>query len=298
MQTVAVLDLGTNTFHLLITRVGKAGITSLYRERIFVKLAADGIDTLSTQAMTRGLDALMRFMDKVNEFDIDLVKAVGTAALRTASNGPAYLQQIKKKTGLDVEIIDGQREAMLIYRGVREVWKPSSQPALIMDIGGGSVEYIIADTTRVLWADSFPVGVSVLHRKFHQQDPISGEEIKRLHSFLGDQLAPLHAQIRQYHPTLLIGASGTFDVVADILEFGGTLYNETVIDTKILPVIDMITQSTIDERRTHGKIPETRVDMIVVAVLLLRFTLQLGRFDKLGISAYALKEGLVSEFLD
>lgn len=298
MAKIAVLDLGTNTFHLLIASGRRGDIEILFKERNFVKLAGDGIDRLSDAAMHRGMLALEHFMQIIVQYKVDVVKAVGTAALRTASNGPLFLSQIKESLNLEVEIIDGNMEAKLIYDGVKQVWQPSRFPALIMDIGGGSVEFIMADQTGILWAESFPVGVSVLFNNFHDQDPISQHEIEKLDAFLDDRLSTLVEMIRTHQPALLIGASGTFDVIGDILGYGSHNYQEAIVSKEITPILDKIALSTIEERIDHEKIPDTRVDMIVVAVLLLRHTLQLGNFTHMGICAYALKEGLILDFLD
>jgi exopolyphosphatase/guanosine-5'-triphosphate,3'-diphosphate pyrophosphatase len=299
MPRIAVLDLGTNTFHLLVVEAGGSTIQALiHRERIFVKLASGGIDKLADDAMQRGIEALIHFQHTLSDLAVDMTHAVGTAALRTAENGPAYLQRIMDTTGLKVELIDGDREALLIYAGVKQIWKPSQYPALIMDIGGGSVEFILASAVEVLWAQSFPVGVSVLYQKYHQLDPISTGETKALRQFLADELPPLMEIIATYQPKLLVGASGTFDVIADFCGLPiGTNYGEISI-SKLHDIIDRIAAMTIEERRTHPLIPDTRIDMIVVAVLLIQHILDSGSFNQLGISNYALKEGLIANILD
>ena len=299
MPRIAVLDLGTNTFHLLVADTTETIIQQVvYRERVFVKLASGGIDCLAEDAMQRGLEALTKFCLVLSDLDVDVTHAVGTAALRTARNGRAYLESIKKITGLNVEVIDGDREALLIDAGVRQCWKPSHYPALIMDIGGGSVEFILASADEVVWAESFPVGVSVLYRRFHHLDPISYDEKKALEQFLKETLFPLTKIIEKYQPRLLVGASGTFDVVADFCGFSSeTDYGEISVQD-LHSIISKIVEMTVLQRQNHPLIPETRIDMIVVAVLLIDQILKMGAFTQLGISTYALKEGLIANILD
>ncbi|MBK8502794.1 MAG: exopolyphosphatase [Saprospiraceae bacterium] len=298
MRRAAILDLGTNTFHLLIIETrGSKDFVELLRKRIYVKLALDGIDHLSDAAMERGIRALQEFVLIINEYDIDEIKVVGTAALRTATNASYYIGQIKEKTGLIVQLIDGQKEAQLIYSGVSLIWNAPATPVLIMDIGGGSVEFIIADRHSFYWSDSYPVGVAVLYREFHTNEPISAQEIHTLDDFLTKQLCQLRKAIELYQPTLLIGASGTFDVVGTMIDgFADVTYRE-VANTTVVRLIEEIIMMDEKQRGKDERIPGSRVDMIVVALLLLKKVLSMGEFKQVGISAYALKEGVATTMI-
>ncbi|NND05720.1 MAG: hypothetical protein HKN87_05015 [Saprospiraceae bacterium] len=297
-KEIAVIDLGTNTFHLVIASLQQDGTFDiLVRKRIFVKLANEGINTLGKASMDRGMQALGIFVNLLEERGISSkeVVAVGTAALRTANNGSAFLNRIRSKFGLEIDIIDGLKEAALIYKGVRQIWNPADFPVLIMDIGGGSVEFIIANQEKVLWSRSYPIGVSILYRTFHHADPISPQESEKLHKFLCNELRNLSMALETFHPRTMIGASGTFDVLADLLDVSpGQLYAE-VASSSVIPVLEPLTKMTVAERSAHPQIPETRVDMIVVAVCLLINVIRLGDFHTIGISRYALKEGAIAE---
>lgn len=290
----AIIDLGTNTFHLLIVeQVRGQPFTELYRKRFFVKLAAEGIVTLGEESMTRGLLAMHAFSNTINTIGVASVRAVGTSALRTASNGAAFLLQIKEATGISVKIIDGQDEATLIYRGVRQVWKIKSFPALIMDIGGGSVEFIIADQEKMIWKDSFPIGVAVLHRRFHHSDPIDARQIKEIKLFLHPYLTRLQSVLTKHKPSMIVGASGTFDVIAGMLQLPrASLFGVGAVSV-VREINQYILSSTTAQRRDDPLIPDSRIDMIVVAIVLLEHVLDLHPFSQIGVSAYALKEGLL-----
>ena len=291
----AVIDLGTNTFHLLIADVVDHKIVeTIYRERIFVKLGAEGVDTLGDKPLARGFEALKKFSQVLDRFGVTQLIAVGTAALRTASNGPEFLRKIKSELGISIKLIDGRREAHLIYLGVRQIWDISgSAPAIIMDIGGGSVEFIIADDHKIYWMDSYPIGVSVLHRKFHNTDPISKEEQRLLVDYLGQFMKPLAEAIQQYQPYKLVGASGTFDVLAMLLCPDNPSLYEVVQSEDVDKIILEIVRSNEKERYENPGIPDSRVDLIVVALLLLQEVLKLATWQTIGISQYALKEGLL-----
>lgn len=294
MYRAAVLDLGSNTFHILIIEKSQHGFVELVRKRLYVKLAIDGIEQLSEASMERGLEALSEFRKLIDEHGVDMVKVIGTAALRTAKNGPAYMERIRTETGLSVELIDGIAEARYIYLGVNQVWQNPDRPVLIMDIGGGSVEYIIADSEKFYWSDSYPVGVAVLYRNFHRSDPITNKEVKELETFLEHHLKKLREVIKQYQPTLLLGASGTFDVIGNIIATDtSNRYHEVETDI-VKNLIEEILVLNEEQRLADERIPNSRVDLIVVALLLLKYTLALTNFKKIGISHYALKEGVAS----
>lgn len=297
MYRAAVLDLGSNTFHILIIEKSEAGFIELERKRVYVKLAIDGIERLSEAAMERGLKALDQFKELIDRYKVDTVKVIGTEALRIAKNGPQYLEKIRLRTGLQVELIDGIQEAKYIHLGVAQVWDPPDSPVVIMDIGGGSVEYIVADHQKVYWSNSYPVGVAVLYRQFHQSEPISDSEKMALTEFLEGHLQELSLVFNHYQPRLLIGASGTFDVIASIIGDQTPIRYREVDKNTVTKIIDRMVSLDEQQRIADPEIPDSRVDLIVVALLLLRYTLELTDFEKIGISTYALKEGVVATII-
>ncbi len=293
----AVIDLGTNTFHLLIAAVLPDGrIDEVYRERIFVKLASEGIETIGPAPFERGIAALRHFRKVLVEYRAEEVTAIGTAALRTASNGEVFVRTAELETGFIVELIQGDREAELITRGVLAALPPLDERILIMDIGGGSTEYILASERGVHWRQSFPIGVAVLHRRFHQTDPISEEEIRHLDDHLDHMLAPLRGILREYPTNHLVGAAGTFDVMAEILRDAGAPHHPTSHRLTLGELDDLhfrIIASTLDERLAMSGIPHERADLIVVAMLLIRYTMQVADIDRITVSDYAMKEGIL-----
>ena len=296
----AVLDLGTNTFHLLIAEreaVGQWRI--LWRDKRYVKLAEEGIEHIGDAPFARGLAALQAFKAQLDAHGVApaAVRAFGTAALRTASNAPAFLSQAFALTGIRPEIIPGDQEATLIYRGVRQAVPFPDHRVLIMDIGGGSVEFIIADRTRVLWQKSFPLGVAVLYRAFHHHDPITSMEMERLEAFLEASLADLWAALGQFPAPTLVGASGTFDVIDLFVLDPATkakLYGYIELPA-FEPLYHRLISSTVAERRMMPKLPEERVEMVVVAMVLIRYVLRRAGIREIYTSAYAMKEGMLAE---
>lgn len=295
----AVIDLGTNTFHLLVAeKSGNKAFKEIHRQRFYVKLAEEGIETIGAASIQRGLHALKTFRGILDKLGVKKIKALGTAALRTATNGPAFIQKIKKEFDIQVEIIDGNREAELIYKGVVLAVPFKATNYLLMDIGGGSVEFIIANDKKMHWAQSFPIGLAVLFKKIHQQDPISQEAIETIYVHINSLLSPLYQALIQFPVTTLVGAAGTFDELENILAENQGLNHHAYIKAKdFKPLYNRLIKSTLEERYKMKDIPNTRADMIVVAVILIEFILRKTQVEEIIVSNFALKEGVIAELM-
>lgn len=298
----AVIDIGTNTFHLLIAEAGELNepLREIYRSRQFIKLGENGLETLSSEALLRGMTTLHDFRHNIDRHEIpdDNTIALGTAAIRTATNGPAFRTEVLEKINIDIQIITGDREAELIAQGALMAIPPPEQAVLIMDIGGGSVEFIIADRHQVYWAQSFPVGVAVLFRGFHQNDPILSEEINTVQEFLKEQLQPLWSSLQQYPVRHLVGAAGTFDVIAAQLGDQSDHLTYSPINLEQFDTFyQYILNTTQAERYAMPEIPDERADMIVVALILVDLILRRANIEELTVSYYAMKEGMMYELL-
>lgn len=299
MPRYAVIDCGTNTFHLLIAAPqSDGGFREVYRERIFVKLAEEGIDRIGDQAYARALSVLEKYAQVITDHDVEDVRVSGTAAFRKASNGPQLVKEVREKTGLVIETIPGGREAQLIYRGVRRAIGLQEERWMVMDIGGGSVEFIISDQEGVRWYQSFPVGVAVKYRRFHRSEPITAEEIAETERFLFDQLGPLREALATYPTAHLVGAAGTFDVIANRLGTCHPTPHSAEIDLReFSDFYQQVIQATQAERHAMEHIPNDRADMIVVALILVRHIMNLAGIERLTVSYFSMKEGMLDEMM-
>lgn len=294
VQPLAVIDLGTNTFHLLIAYPAAGGrFTEVYRERRFVKLAEEGISYIGPQAWSRGMDAMQAFARAIGSYEVSQVRAIGTAALRTAANGSDFVREVWEKTGITIQLIDGQEEARLIHQGVALAVPFRASTRLLMDIGGGSVEFILADADEVYWSVSLPIGVAVLHKQFHTVDPISAAQQEALRQFLAEALQPLATQLLRHPVTELVGASGTFDVLETYLSDRS---DPTVLEVAtIAPFRDRLVAMPLNERLQMEDMPPARAEMLPVALILLDVVIQLAAIQRVRVSPYALKEGVLAE---
>jgi len=172
------------------------------------------------------------------------------------------------------------------------------EPALIMDIGGGSVEFIICNHIEVFWMQSFEIGAQRLLDKFHKHDPILERDIEKLDDYLRKELEELKVKMDIYQPHHLIGSSGTFDTLMDInYQEKGVEKPDDIAFSLSLDDFDSIYNEIIhktrDERMAIPGMIEMRVDMIVVAVCLIQFLIENNEFIDIKVSTYALKEGLL-----
>lgn len=300
MERVAVIDLGTNTFHLLIVESdGKGSFREIFRQQVYVKLGIGGVERIIPDSFERGLATLQLFRNAIAAHGATRVQALGTAALRTASNGPEFIRLAIEQTGIPIQLISGDEEARLIYRGVSlAVPFIGPEPALIMDIGGGSVEFILANEEGLLWAQSFPVGVAVLYRRFHRSDPITAEEMAELYQFLAEELAPLVEALAQHPVRRLVGAAGAFDVIEALALPAIPADPLAEIPLDHFPAIfEQVTKATLAERLAMPRLPQPRADMIVAAFLLIEFVLRQAQIQEISVSHYSMKEGMIRELL-
>jgi exopolyphosphatase/guanosine-5'-triphosphate,3'-diphosphate pyrophosphatase len=299
---IAVMDLGTNTFHLLIVE----GTDEVVHEHESVKLGEGGINKgfIIPAAFERGIKTMQRFNELITKNQVKKIRAIATSALRSAANGQNFIDDVKELTGINIEIIDGDMEAAFIYRGIKAAGCLSKQNSLIIDIGGGSVEFIICNEARILWKQSFEIGAARLMDTFHRTDPIPPESITALNLYLEDSLKDLFAATSKYTIENIIGSSGVFESYAEVIE----LAKGHPFDLKktkryefdqddLLTLIERIVNSSHQERLiTKGIIP-IRIDMIVTASLLTRFVMEKLGITKVVMSTNSLKEGVLAELM-
>jgi exopolyphosphatase/guanosine-5'-triphosphate,3'-diphosphate pyrophosphatase len=302
-KRIAIIDMGTNTFHLLVAEAdGKGHYKIIHRDREPVKIGKGGINdsVITEEGIRRALVTMQSFKKSIDLYNVESTYAFGTSALRNARNCVEVLEKIKGCTGIDTTIISGDHEAEYIYKGVRASMEMGDEKSLIVDIGGGSVECIIADNTHVFWKRSFEIGAQRLLEQYHKEDPISLQAIENLRCFFEEKLKPLDEALMRYSTRVLIGASGAFDTLSDIFCIQNNI-SKTDEQTEIPLTIpgfyaiydDVIKKNSDDRRKIPGMI-EMRVDMIVVASCLIHYILSKNLFTQIRVSTYSLKEGVLA----
>lgn len=296
---IAIIDCGTNTFTLSLFEINSSKqFHRSLKDRHYVELAEEGIQKIGPKAFERGVAAFRAFYELLKNAPDTNTIAIGTAALRRASNSSDFLEAVEAVSGIRIQIINGDREADLIYKGVRLAAPLSAIPSLIMDIGGGSVEFIIADQDRVYWAKSYPIGVAVLFKKFHRSDPIVSKDIEALNTFLEQELSDLIQQVSLYSIEHLIGASGSFDVLDNMTGAKDAAALFGFISTDAFhQICQQLVNSDYEERLRTENLSSTRAKLIVMSILLIKFVHQKIKTPNLVISDHAMREGLVYELL-
>jgi exopolyphosphatase / guanosine-5'-triphosphate,3'-diphosphate pyrophosphatase len=304
---VAVIDLGTNTFQLGIAEIITGKFNYIFEKSIGTKLGKGGISNgiITEAAIERALKALSEFCDIGKQFEIEpnKIQAFGTSAIRNATNGIEFCEIVKQNLGIEIAIIDGIKEAQMICDGVRYAVLFNQEPYLIMDIGGGSVEFIIANKTTIFWKQSFEIGGQRLMDMFFQNDPIAPSEVKKLQNYLGENLIPLWNAMHQYSPKTLVGSAGSFETLVDI--FNASIKTLIPIEASIsspLPLdsfYDSYFKFLEMDRNGRMEIPgmiDLRVDMIVVASVLIDYIVKTFKIEEILVSNFALKEGALAKF--
>lgn len=304
----AIIDLGTNTFQLLIIEQKDETFRTIHEASYAAKIGKGGISSgiITEDGIQRGIEGLKYFQQLFDKEGVisENVFATATSAVRNAKNGNDFCERILAATGIKISVISGDEEASLIYEGVKLGMKIGGEPSMIMDIGGGSVEFIICNENKIFWKQSFEIGGQRLMDKFMTSDPISARSVQALKNYLEEQLLPLTNAVHQYAPECLIGSAGSFETLMDIyfMKTQGQLPPPGQISFE-LPLLEFydsfskLVSSNHDERMAIAGMIELRVDMIVVGVFLIDFVLKCFEIQQIKVSNYALKEGILSKIL-
>jgi len=295
----AVIDLGSNTFHLLIVEESEGkGMSVLHRKRVFTALSDGGVTHIKAERFEHGLDTLRKFKDVLNDYGNPPLRVIGTAVLRQADNRNDFVNAAATILETNIEIIDGQQEAQYIYQGITMLDTLQTGQHLIMDIGGGSTEFIIVQNGQKVWSESYPLGVGILHKMFHQSDPISHKDLEMLRLYVLDIVAPLTDEISKYEFDSLTGASGSFEVLQSM---SGQKISDQKISEIDLATFEKIYQEIIHsniEQRSHlPGLPKERIKLIVVGMALKKVILDTSKAIRIFVSPYALKEGVLREMM-
>lgn len=301
---IAILDFGTNTFNLLIAERKERGFIILHSSKQPVKLGRGGIQVnrITPDAFERGFVAINNHMEIIRGFEVDEIRAFATSAIRNAANGEEFVEEVYRRFGFRTRIIPGDREAELIYKGVRQAVTLGKENDLILDIGGGSIEFIICNDQGIVWKRSFELGMARLLELFNLSDPITSEEVRALENHFRQELGPLREAVRKTRPRTLIGASGSFDTFQAMIWKRKGLETDSSYSREI-PLRDyaklhkILLRSTRKERLAMPGMEPVRVEMIVAATIFVSFVLRDCRISRLHHSEFALKEGVISELV-
>ena len=298
-MNVAVLDLGTNVFNLLLANFSDDKISLIKEFKVAAKLGSGGLKdgSLPPLAFASGRAAFSKIMDEIElSGGADKIVAYATSAVRDATNGAQFGLFLEEEFGVHIDIIAGEREAELIYKGINSTISLGDKIALMLDIGGGSNEFIIADSDKILWKESFPLGMARMRERFLPKEPITSSEIETIRQFWISELTPLWAVLNQFKPDIMFGSSGSFDTFRTLL-FSNDRESATkeISLEQLLDLHRKLIASTTEERMAMEGMSKIRVEYIVLASLFTQLILERSGIEQLYQSSASLKEGAMEE---
>jgi exopolyphosphatase/guanosine-5'-triphosphate,3'-diphosphate pyrophosphatase len=298
---IAAIDVGTNSVHMVVAKVGRHGFHVLSNEKEVVRLGSGvaGADVLSDAAIDRAINAL-RHMKRVAEAHSADICAVATSAVREASNSSVFLKRAKDEVGINVEIISGNEEARLIHLGVQQSIAFGSEAILSIDIGGGSTEFCVSTRGRLRIAQSLKVGAVRLTDAYMPSGQADSRGIEQIRAHVGSVIAPLAFEIRQSGFSRVVVSSGTCETIARIIAFkrDGRLPQSmngfTFTASELSDVMATIYGCTSSkERQELEGMDAKRSDIIVAGGAILHEIMKALAIETFEFSEYALREGVL-----
>jgi exopolyphosphatase/guanosine-5'-triphosphate,3'-diphosphate pyrophosphatase len=300
---VAVIDMGTNVYNLLLADVHPGTWNQVREIKQPVRLGDGGLRSgmLSERAFQTASEAMDRLTAQLAAWGgAEQTYALATSAVREAENGLDFAEFIEEKYHIPVEVISGDREATLIYEGIREGVQLNKEPVLMLDIGGGSNEFIIADTDTIYWKHSFPLGMARLLEQFKPSDPVTSKEAKCIRTYLHQEMTALWQALAHYNITTLVGSSGSFDTYRALLT-GAAKEKEPSYPIALSAFAELyprLLHATAAERMAMKGMTPVRVDFIVLAAILTNLVIEKAGITNIIQCSYSLKEGVMRELAE
>ncbi len=300
---IAAIDIGTNSFHLIIAYIDESNkIKILESDREVIRL--NSVEKSSNIIPQNKIDSAIKILTefkRIAEIYNAEIKAVATSAVREAENKFDFIKQVYNSTGIDIKIIDGKKEAELIYKGVQRAIELGDKRVLCIDIGGGSTEFIIGKEGVVEFAESVKLGAVRLTKMFFPNYLINEERIKNCEKYINQVLSEVVEKIKKYKIDLAVGSSGTITSVALIKNaLLNITVNKNALNRYVFSAHDLenikikiLNAKTIEERKQIKGMEEKRADVIPAGIILLFSIFKKLELKNLTISGYALREGII-----
>ncbi|CAK0768688.1 Exopolyphosphatase [Gammaproteobacteria bacterium] len=298
VKTMAAVDLGSNSFHMIIARVVEGGLHTLDRMREMVRLGGglDAEGNLDNASRIRAIHCLERFGQRLRGMPPGSVRAVGTNTLRQARNASAFLRQAREALGHPIEIIAGREEARLIYLGVSHSLPDTPNNRLVIDIGGGSTELIIGESFEPKHRESLVMGCVSYSLRFFSQGILSPSAMRAAETAAAQELQVIRPKYRNIGWQTAIGSSGTINAIQDILR--ANRWSNDGITLQGLQTLRqaLLAAGNLAALNLPGLQPE-RVPVLPGGVAILLAIFECLDIKQLTVSDGALREGLLYDLL-
>lgn len=301
---LAVIDLGTNTCNLLIAEITDENYQLLYQGKVGVKLGKGGIhkNLLTDEAFQRAEKAFLAHKKTISNYKAEQTIAIATSAVRDAANKNEFSQKLLEKTGIKLEIISGEQEAELIFKGVQLAFGDLYDNTLILDIGGGSNEFIQTKGNQIYWKESFPLGMARVVEQFPLSDPITKAEIEIIENYFRNGLANFWTQLNGQKVEQLVGCSGAFDTIADLIDqtAPGTKARQfqEISMEDFRNVCELVIHSTREQRQQMTGMEPLRIEMIVPALIFIQLIVNDLQIKNVTQTDFALREGVLYDWIN
>src|SRR5437667_5737963 len=301
MPTIAAIDVGTNAIRLCIANVnGDRGYQTVYNVRAPVRLGQDVFTkgAISAHTIDKTVETFTEFKQKLEEHAVTHTKAVGTCALREAINRDAVLKAVNKASGIEISIIGGEEEARLIHLAAKATVNLKNKVALLIDIGGGSVEVVLADDTTVLCTESYSMG-SVRLLKILDEKAGGEERFNQLVTeYVDATQRRLEREIGNQKIDVCVGTGGSIEAIGDLRkELFDKNSNQKVTVEELKSLVKKLRGTSFEERIQVMRLRPDRADVIVPAAIVLLKIVQQAGVDEVIIPGIGLKDGVLLEML-
>ncbi len=301
---LCVIDLGSNSFHaLVVDAFPDATFVERAKRKEMVKLGAKGFNAhrLTDAAMDRGSAAMGRIRTLAESWGVSGYLACATSAIREASNGGEFIERIRQETGIEARTITGEIEARLIYIAVRHA-VDLSETSLLVDVGGGSTEFIVANRSRAFFVTSLPLGAQRLTERFVSTDPVSREEFRAMRDHVRSSLSDVLAAARRRGVKRVVGSAGTLVslATATAASYGDphlSVFDQTLDALQVRETTRRIMKADRAERVANPGVSSKRAAQIVAGAVLLDVVLKDLAIERFVVSPESLREGILLDYL-
>jgi exopolyphosphatase/guanosine-5'-triphosphate,3'-diphosphate pyrophosphatase len=303
---IAAIDIGTNSIHMVIADATAAGgFDVVDREREVTQIGRGSFRTgmLQGRAMRRTVEALESFVLLARRMNVERILCTATAAVREARNGGRFLQAARERAGIVPRVIPAEEEGRLIYQAVRSAVTLTDEPAMVIDIGGGSAQFVVGTHDRLRLATSAPLGALRLTEEFLASDPPTDAELHRLERAIRRRAKEPLAAVAGYEPVRLYGSSGSIHALAELAyreDKGETLdhLNGFALTTaQVKKLARRLGGMTIEQRHALPCIDQRRAEIILPGALVLLHVLEELGLDEIVITDFGVREGLVTDWI-
>jgi exopolyphosphatase/guanosine-5'-triphosphate,3'-diphosphate pyrophosphatase len=300
----AIIDLGTNTFKIIVIEEDENNkLHILYKTKMPIGFSdAANTGRISVADFIRGVNALKAFKTNIIDYyNVNHTIALATAGLRSTDNGKEFVEYVQQELGMRIEIISGEKEAEYIYEGIKMAVPLTEENVLMLDIGGGSAEFIIGNKDSIQWCGSFKLGAGRMTEKLKPSDPIKPEEVKKFNDYYAHELKEFIEIAKTYQIKTIIGSSGSFNTFGRVAasqfssaeKYKAKLYFDISAE-QFKSIHHMITTTNLAYRSKQEGIKLIRSEIIVAASLLVNYVMEELNIQKITQSQFSLIEGVIS----